>query len=40
MNNALWIHRNGFILGLILAVLLRFSFPRPVRATVFCILSW
>jgi sodium/bile acid cotransporter 7 len=29
MNNVVWIRRNGFILGLILAVVLAFLFPTP-----------
>jgi solute carrier family 10 (sodium/bile acid cotransporter), member 7 len=29
MNNVIWIRRNGFILGLLLAVLLAFLFPAP-----------
>jgi hypothetical protein len=29
MNYAMWIRRNGFILGLILAVVLAFLFPTP-----------
>lgn len=29
MNNVTWIRRNGFILGLLLAVLLAFLFPAP-----------
>jgi len=29
MNNAAWVRRNGFILGLILAVVLAFFFPTP-----------
>jgi sodium/bile acid cotransporter 7 len=29
MNYITWIRRNGFILGLIMAVFLAFLFPRP-----------
>ena len=29
MNNVIWIRRNGFILGLLVAVLLAFLFPEP-----------
>ena len=35
MNYAMWIRRNGFILGLILAVVLAFLFPGPGSRTGF-----
>ena len=35
MNNVTWIRRNGFILGLLLAVLLAFLYPTPGSRTGF-----